>query len=625
MTQVLTVALVIAAVAASFPAAAGAAPPALPAPWHAAPPRAVPGEVIVTFRGGASPAQARSVLRTGGATDVARVAGRGAASFVAHVGIGRVDAAIRTYLASPSVSTAEPNRIAAPTVVPSDQRFAEQWALDNQGQSHRITDYGLRGRRQSGRIDSDVNAPEAWDVTTGSSDVVIAVIDSGVDIDHADLEESLWVNLMEEGGAPGVDDDGNGYVDDVHGYDIDNDDPNPSPSLKDQHGTHVAGIIGAEHDGTGVVGICPGCRIMALRFDYSLGQELEAIDYAIENGADIINMSFGGATWSPAERNAIETAGDAGILTVAAAGNSSLDNDISALPADSNDAAPLFPASYALPTVLTVAASDDRDRYATISQCGPSNIPRWRCAFTSWGHDSVDVAAPGVDILSTVVSGGVYPGADVWDGTSMAAPLVAGIAGLVRSANPSYGPLDLKNAIMNGVHAAPADLPLWSSWAPLLRLPRKAMDGDFTRTQGRVDALAALTAPTTDATPLTDGNIDGAVPMGVNASGRVTWPHDTNDVFAVALQKGKRYTVTLDGPATHDLDLWVWSSTASEIFQFTAGCFRRRGECPALTARSASPTGEERVTFRARKTATHYIQVNGWYDGGRYDVKVRRP
>jgi hypothetical protein len=200
---------------------------------------------------------------------------------------------------------------------------------------------------------------------------------------------------------------------------------------------------------------------------------------------------------------------------------------------------------------------------------------------------------------------------------------VAGIAGLVLSANPAYTPLDLKNAIMNGAHTSSGDLPLWTSWAPILRLPRTAMDGDFTRTQGRVDALTALSAPTTDASPLTDGNIDGAVATGANASGRVTWPHDTNDVWAVELQKGKRYTITLDGPRTHDLDLWVWAPSADDIFQFTAGCFRRRGSCPALAGLSAGTDGQERVTFRAHATGTHYVHVNGWYDGGRYDLRVR--
>ena len=123
--------------------------------------------------------------------------------------------------------------------------------------------------------------------------------------------------------------------------------------------------------------------ILALRFDFSLGQELEAIAYAVDNGADVINMSFGGAVWSPAERAAIAAAGDAGVLTVASAGNSSADNDMAFYPSGSDDVAPSFPTSYDLPTILSVAASDDRDRYGAVSECGPAGLARWRCSFTS--------------------------------------------------------------------------------------------------------------------------------------------------------------------------------------------------------------------------------------------------
>jgi subtilisin family serine protease len=582
----------------------------------------VPGEVVVTFEPGTTRTQANAIHARVGAASVDRAGRRTTSPYVVRVGVGNVASAIRAYQGFARVRTVEANRIAIPTLIPADGRFDQQWALHNTGQEHRISDYGLKGAKQSGKAGADVNAPEAWDTTTGSNDVVIAIIDSGVDIDHSELDSALWVNTAEDLGDPGVDDDGNGYVDDFNGYDFENDDPNPTPPAKDPHGTHVAGIIAARQDSDSITGVCPGCRIMALRFDFSIGQEIEAIEYAVANGADIINMSFGGGAWSPAERNAIEAAGDAGVLTVVSAGNSSLDNDISVYPPDSNSFAPSFPAAYSLPSILTVAATDDRDRYAAISQCAFSKIPRWACAFTSWGHDSVDVGAPGVDILSTVTSGGVYGDLDVWDGTSMAAPLVAGIAGLVKSHNPAYDDQDLKNAVMNST-ASPASLDMVTAWAPFLDVPKNPIDGAFTRTQGRVDAFAALTAPTTEATPLTDGNIDGAMPMGMNASGRVEWPQDTNDVWAVDLQKGRTYTITLDGPRTQDLDLWVWSSTAVEIHQFTSGCFRRQGSCPSLSAISGTPTGEERVRFRARKTGTHYIQVNAWYDEGRYDLKVR--
>jgi subtilisin family serine protease len=586
----------------------------------------VPGEVVVTFRTGTSGAHARTLHARVALGSVGRV--RGLASQVVTLAPGVSPAvAVRRYERFPSVVAAEPNRIATPLAVPADPRFDQQWSMQNTGQPHRITEYGLDPVTSlAGLPDRDIDATDAWDVTLGSADVVVAVIDSGVELNHPDLAGAMWENELERDGVAGVDDDGNGYVDDVHGYDFRGDDGDPTPpsTLNASHGTHVAGIIAAQHDGNGVAGVCPGCRIMALRFDYSLGQELEAIAYAVANGADIINMSFGGGVWSPGERAAIADAGAAGVLTVASAGNSSADNDIAFYPDGSHDFAPAFPTSYDLPTILSVAASDDHDRYGALSECGPASLARWRCSFTSWGNASVDVAAPGVDILSDVATGGVFGDLDVWDGTSMAAPHVTGIAGLVKSANPGYTALDLKNAIMNSVDQ-PASLDVVTRWAQVVDLPTAALDGDFTRTQGRVNAMAALTGSTDDATPLVDGTIEGAVALGsaTTRRGRVTWPADVNDVYRKDLKKGHRYEIELDGPANADLDLWVWSPSADEIFQFTEGCFRRRGACPAVRAVSASSSADERVVFRVRKSATYAIQVNGWYSSGAYTLRIR--
>src|SRR5947208_14238575 len=234
------------------------------------------------------------------------------------------------------------------------------------------------------------------------------------------------------------------------------------PSIDNSHGTHVAGIIAAEQEnGEGISGVCPGCRIMALRIgtatSITLGNELKAINYAIRNHADVINLSLGDPVWSKAERAAIARAGKAGILVVVAAGNSSMDNDIDFYEHPNGQPpswAPSYPASYTLNNILSVAASNDRDQYGYVSQC-QGVIPLWECAFTSWGHDSVDVAAPGVDILSTLKMGqsqGTNPNYEYFDGTSMAAPMVAGIAGLVRSEHPLYPAVQIKNAIMHSVH-----------------------------------------------------------------------------------------------------------------------------------------------------------------------------
>ena len=150
------------------------------------------------------------------------------------------------------------------------------------------------------------------------------------------------------------------------------------------------------------------------------------------------------------------------------------------------------------------------------------------------------------------------------------------------------------------------------------------MTGHFTRTQGRVDALAALSAPTTNATQPTDGNIDGATFIKTRRTGSVVWPTDSNDVFKKKLVRGVKYDVKLNGPKGRDFDLWVWRPGTKEIFQFTAGCFKRGGSCPAFEAVSAGRGADEEVVFKAPKTGLFYIQVNDWYSRGSYTLRVNK-
>jgi hypothetical protein len=194
---------------------------------------------------------------------------------------------------------------------------------------------------------------------------------------------------------------------------------------------------------------------------------------------------------------------------------------------------------------------------------------------------------------------------------------------LVLSENPTDTPVQVKNAIMNSVDH-PASLKLLTMWAGKIGLPKQAIDGQFTRTQGRVNAYAALTGSTSNATPTTDGNIDGARSIDIRRSGTLQWPSDDNDVFKKRLVRGRKYAVTLDGPRGRDFDLWVWRPGTKDIFQFTSGCFRRGGSCPAFAAASAGGTADERAVFRATRTGTYYIQVNDWYSRGRYTLRVKK-
>ena len=285
--------------------------------------------------------------------------------------------------ALPQVDYAEPNYLYGPEQMPDDPEFARQWYLDNTGQT-------VNGR--SGSPGADIDAAGAWAVTTGSREVVIAVIDSGVAMDHPDLAANIWTNPFE---IPGnlEDDDANGYVDDLHGWDFVNDDNNPSDYSRDLygdgHGTHVAAIIAAVgNNAVGITGIMWEARIMPLQifdlyedssFNATSGNIIRAVEYAVDNGARIINCSFGGPAFSRSQYDAFSYADEKGVLVIAAAGNDRTDNDIH----------PIYPAGYDLANIISVAATDETDALAR---------------YSSYGSTSVHVAAPGGGSSSNIYS-----------------------------------------------------------------------------------------------------------------------------------------------------------------------------------------------------------------------------
>ncbi len=330
----------------------------------------------------------------------------------AQIGRGyTLSSTLRRLRNNRDVEFAEPNYLLSAYVLPSDPQFGSLWGLHNTGQT-------------GGVADADIDAPEAWDLQTGGS-VIVAVVDSGVDYNHADLAGNIWSNTAEIPNN-GRDDDGNGYVDDVRGWDFANNDNDPMDD--NNHGTHVSGTIaGRGNNGTGVVGVNWSARIMPLKFMDSTGvgssaDAIAAIDYAVANGARVINASWGGGNFSAAMQAAISAANNAGVLFVAAAGNSS----------NNNDNAPSYPADYNLPNVISVAATDDADTLA---------------GFSNFGANSVDLGAPGVRILSTV-PGNAYAS---FNGTSMAAPHVTGVAALVIASNPGIGIPALRAALLDNV------------------------------------------------------------------------------------------------------------------------------------------------------------------------------
>lgn len=296
---------------------------------------------------------------------------------------------------------------------------------------------------------SKIKADSAWDKIAGSPDMVIAVIDSGIQISHPDLKNNIWNNLREIP-SNNIDDDGNGFIDDVNGWDFVNNTPDPSPKFTVgwteagvSHGTMVAGIIAARgNNNEGVAGVTWQAQIMALKVlgdkgEGKLSNVIRAVDYAIANGADIINLSFVSFNYSDGMQEAIRRAHKAGIIIVAAAGNEQADGvgyDI--------DKTPIYPACYdgeliGENMVIGVAATDALDQKAK---------------FSSYGSRCVDLVAPGISFFSAVTAGSVadfpsklYDG--YWSGTSMAAPQVTATLALIAQANPELSRREIVNIL----------------------------------------------------------------------------------------------------------------------------------------------------------------------------------
>jgi subtilisin family serine protease len=348
----------------------------------------------------------------------------------------------------------EPDYIVTASATPSDASYQNGtlWGLNNTGQNG-----GVAG--------ADISAPAAWDITTGSANVIVGVIDSGIRYTHQDLAARMWTNPGEIPGN-GIDDDGDGYIDNVYGINaiIDSGDPMDD----NDHGTHVAGTIGAQANGGGPhVGVAWNVRLMALKFldangSGSTSDAVQCIDFGRQKGARILNNSWGGGGYSQSLVDAIIAARNAGILFVAAAGNES----------NNNDAFPSYPATYEVDNVISVAAVNRADQLANFSNRGAS---------------TVHLGAPGVDIFSS--TSGSNTEYKTFNGTSMAAPHVAGVAALIWSAFPAATLAEVRQRLLVGV------------------VPIPALNGQ-TITGGRLNALNSLTA-----------GADGTLEISVNVPG----------------------------------------------------------------------------------------------------------
>ncbi|WP_128575154.1 S8 family serine peptidase [Microcystis panniformis] len=374
-----------------------------------------PNQLILKFKQGIASTQVAQFKSLFGAVSTQTIKLTGAEIWKLSGSLS-VEKILKQYRSNPIFEYIEPDYILTKGTItpkatfPNDPSFNQLWGLHNTGQS-------------GGTPDADIDAPEAWDIQTGNPNLVIGVIDTGVDYNHPDLAGNIWTNPGEIAND-GIDNDGNGYVDDIRGWDFAYNDNNPSDV--DGHGTHVSGTIaGKGNNGVGVTGVAWNAKIMPLKFlddtgSGTLSNAIKAINYATAKGVKLTNNSWGGGGYSQALYDAINAAGQAGALFIAAAGNSSANADIN----------PMYPAAYNLDNIVSVASTTRTDALSS---------------FSNYGLTSVDLGAPGSDIYSLAPGGGYA----TLSGTSMASPHVAGAAALLWSQNPTWTAQQVKNALMN--------------------------------------------------------------------------------------------------------------------------------------------------------------------------------
>ncbi len=386
----------------------------------------VPGEIIIRFADDTNAEQRKEALATGNLTELQAFDEINAK--LLETAPEDLEFVLAELDLDPRIAYAEPNFLMSLDIIPNDPQYPLQWSLENNGQT---VDGNI------GIQDADIDAPEAWEVTTGSPDVIVAVVDSGVDFTHPDFggnnrsNPMMWTNpgeMCPGCSTDGLDNDNNGYIDDWRGWDFVNHDDNPIDD--NGHGSHVTGILGARaNNEQGVAGIAYDTTVMALKAFGAGGggataDAIAAVLYAANHGADIINASWGGIAPSLSLQESIEYAGQRGTLFVAAGGNDGFDTDLIGH----------FPSALDLNSLISVGATNNRDELSD---------------FSNYGLKTVDIGAPGEDIYSAWVRKDLTLPYRHASGTSMAAPHVTGVAALIKAQFPDATPLGIKNLIFN--------------------------------------------------------------------------------------------------------------------------------------------------------------------------------
>jgi len=472
-----------------------------------------PGRVLVTFADtNNDPGHLAELARSPVAAAASRL-GFGLYEVDLASGIS-VESAVQGLSSLPGVLYAQPDYMVMPDAIPNDPQVGSQYAFNS-----------------STTAGAGINASAAWTVTTGTARTIVAVIDTGVDYNHADLARNMWRNPREIAGN-NWDDDGNGFVDDIYGANFVANNGNPMDD--GGHGTHVAGIIGAAgNNGVGVTGVAWTTQIMALRFMSAnsggyTSDAVRAMDYAIANGAKILNLSWGGGTLYQPLQDAIARARNAGVIVVAAAGNNG----------SNNDSTTFYPASYigTYNNMVTVAATDSSDRLAT---------------YSNFGANSVTIAAPGTNIHNTLYGGGY----GLKSGTSMAAPFISGSLALLWDLHPTWSYQQIIAKMKASVD-------------PLSSLAGKTLTG------GRIDLAKLLdySPPSPPATP----------PATPPASPPPTTGSDTTGPRVLNSIMGGSKTGTFDR-------VWVQFSETINLSTFTSGDLVINGPGGGISISSITP------------------------------------
>jgi subtilisin family serine protease len=398
----------------------------------------VEGEILVRYKAGVSESVVAHSLSAKGAGRLGGVERLNIQFVRLPAGQGVKDA-LTEYRRDPDVLYAEPNYRVHALVTPNDTFFSEQWGLSNTGQT-----IGPSGNTESGVSGADILATLAWNDQTGSIGTVIAVLDTGMDLDHEDLAGHLWLNT-DENPSNAIDDDDNGFVNDFQGWDFVNNDNNPDDDSSSSHGTHISGIIGAEgFNNLGVAGVNWTVQLMALKVLGADGSGtvediISAIGYALDNGAKVINASWAlsPSRFSQSLYDAIQNAAASSVLFVTAAGNNGTTIGVE------------YPARYNLDNIIAVTATGLSDELTDFGTAEPAAVDA----------EDVDLGAPGHLIYSTYIEGTAAPNLSLttnyfWSsGTSFATAFVSGVAGLLLSEQPALTADQIKARILNSVDA----------------------------------------------------------------------------------------------------------------------------------------------------------------------------